>query len=213
SEGAGARGLENQRRGSVGDQRSLRDRADDRDEGAGHQPRQDQRQWRRLRARPSDRRLGRARAGDAACGDGSAKRQARRRLAVHRRRRRHRPLRGAGGNLERVLVHFEKEAGFCGAYGSPFTSELARAAAEDIKAGGPTAALVADWPPNPRADVVALRLAGALHAAVLTGRDPALAALYPGHAARWRMAEVWRAARACLARECDWVRAFMRSPP
>ena len=116
-------------------------------------------------------------------------------------------------SLERVLAHFEEQAGFCAAYGSPFTSELARAAAEDIKAGGPTAALVADWPTNPRADVVALRLAGALHAAVLTGRDPALAALYPGHAARWRMAEVWPAARAFLAREGDWVRAFMRSPP
>lgn len=116
-------------------------------------------------------------------------------------------------SLERILAHFEEQAGFCKEYGSPFTAELSLRAAEDIRVGGPTAGLVADWPTNPRADVVALRLAGALHAAVLTGRDPVLAALYPGHAARWSMDDVWPAARAFLAREAVWTHAFMRSAP
>lgn len=116
-------------------------------------------------------------------------------------------------SLDRILAHFEEQAGFCTEYGSPFTGELMLRAAEDARAGGPTAALVADWPTNPRADVVGLRLAGALHAAVLTGRDPALAALYPGHAAHWRMDDVWPAARAFLARDADWVRVFLRSAP
>ena len=49
--------------------------------------RQGQRQRRRLRARPSHRRVGRAHPRHAAGGAGSARRQARRRLPVHRRRR------------------------------------------------------------------------------------------------------------------------------
>ncbi|HRO02982.1 MAG TPA: DUF2332 domain-containing protein [Terricaulis sp.] len=116
-------------------------------------------------------------------------------------------------SLDRVLGHFEEQASFCAAYGSPFTSALLLHAAEDIRAGGPTSALVADWSTNPRADALGLRLAGALHAAVLNGRDPALAVLYPPHRAEWRMEEIWPAARAFLMREHDWVRAFLRSPP
>jgi NAD(P)-dependent dehydrogenase (short-subunit alcohol dehydrogenase family) len=51
----------------------------------GFDPRQAQRQWRRDRARPSDRRLGRARAGHAALRDAEARRQEGPRDAVHRR--------------------------------------------------------------------------------------------------------------------------------
>lgn len=116
-------------------------------------------------------------------------------------------------SLDRVLDHFEEQARFCTEYGSPFTGELILRAADDIRAGGPTAALVADWPTNPRADVVGLRLAGALHAAVLTRRDPVLAALYPGYVAAWRMDDVWPVARAFLAREQDWVRGFLQWAP
>lgn len=116
-------------------------------------------------------------------------------------------------SVERVLAHFDEQAGFCTAYGSPFTGALITRLRGDIADGGPTAALVAAWPANPRADVVALRLTGALHAAVLTGRDTALAALYPGHAPAWRMDDVWPAARAFIARDADWVRAFLRSAP
>jgi hypothetical protein len=116
-------------------------------------------------------------------------------------------------SLDRVLAHFEEQAGFCTAYGSPFTGALILRAAEDIRAGGPSAALVADWPTNPRADAVALRLAGALHAAVLTGRDPALAALYPAQTPDGRMDDVWPVAHAFLARDGDWVRDFLKSPP
>lgn len=116
-------------------------------------------------------------------------------------------------SLDRVLGHFEEQARFCTEYGSPFTGELCLRAAEDIRAGGPVAALVADWPTNPRTDALALRLAGALHAAVLTGRDSALAALYPAQQPNWRMDDVWPAARAFIARESDWTRAFLQSPP
>jgi hypothetical protein len=116
-------------------------------------------------------------------------------------------------SLERILAHFREQAAFCTSYGSPFTGELINAMADDIESGGPTAALVGDWPTNPRADALSLRLAGALHAAVLTGRDAALAALYPGYAAAWRTSDVWPVARAFLDRERVWVAEFIRSAP
>jgi hypothetical protein len=115
--------------------------------------------------------------------------------------------------VERILAHFDEQAGFCTAYGSPFTGELIARMRDDIAAGGPTAAIVGEWPTNPRADALSLRLAGALHAAVLTGRDKALAALYPALAPNWRMDAVWPVARDFLARDGAWVREFIRSPP
>jgi hypothetical protein len=114
---------------------------------------------------------------------------------------------------ERVLAHFEEQARFCTAYGSPFTGQLIEHMARDLEGGGPIARLVGDWPSNPRVDVVALRLTGALHAAVLTGRDPALAALYPTTCADWRMDDIWPVARAFLEREREWVSAFIQSAP
>ena len=61
----------------------------------GWNPRDRQRQWRGDRPRPPDRRLGRARAGDAALRDAEARRQARPRHALHRRRHGHRHVRRA----------------------------------------------------------------------------------------------------------------------
>lgn len=116
-------------------------------------------------------------------------------------------------SLERVLAHFREQAAFCTSYGSSFTGDLINAMADDLESGGPTAALVAQWPTNPRADALSLRMAGALHAAVLTGRDPALAALYPGHVQEWRISDVWPVARAFLERERAWVAGFIRSAP
>jgi hypothetical protein len=112
-----------------------------------------------------------------------------------------------------LLDHFTEQAGFCEAFGSPFTARLVEALGRDLAAGGPTAALVADWPGSPRADAVSLRLAGALHAAALAGRDPALAAEYPAARPAWDAEAVWRTARAFLARERGWVADFVRSPP
>ncbi len=114
---------------------------------------------------------------------------------------------------DRIAAHFREQAGFCTEYGSPFTGQLCERFASDLEAGGPIAALTAGWSADPRADVVGLRLAGALHAAALTGRDPALASLYPTQNPAWRMDELWPVARAFLEREQAWVRAFIQSPP
>jgi hypothetical protein len=89
-------------------------------------------------------------------------------------------VQGGAMTTEPILAHFREQAMFCTAYGSPFTGQLINCMADDIAAGGPVAKLVAGWPSNPRADALSLRLAGALHAAVLTGKDFELAAAYPG---------------------------------
>ena len=115
--------------------------------------------------------------------------------------------------IAKLSGHFREQAGYCDEYGSPFTARLMEAMAADLDAGGPVRDLVGAWRTNPRADALALRLAGALHAAVLTGRDPALAALYPKARDDWRMDDVWPAARAFLKREHDWVAGFITSPP
>jgi len=116
-------------------------------------------------------------------------------------------------SLERVLAHFDEQGAFCTLYGSPFTGELIARMRQDIVDGGPMAALVDGWPTNPRGDALALRFTGALHAAVLMNRDPALVSAYPGVNAAWRMDDVWPVARAFLAREQAWVADFVKSAP
>jgi len=112
-----------------------------------------------------------------------------------------------------VLEEFRLQSRFCGEFGSPFTEQLLTRCADDIEAGGIVAKLTDGWLGHPRADAVSLRLAGALHAAGLTGRDTALAAEYPGSRADWVMDRVWPLARGFLTREEAYVRGFMTSPP
>jgi hypothetical protein len=114
---------------------------------------------------------------------------------------------------ENVLAHFREQAMFCTEYGSPFTGGLIEHMATDIEADGPTARLVAGWHTDARADALSLRLAGALHAAVLTARDDALAAAYPKPTPDWSMDQIWPLARAFLEREQAWVRDFIKSAP
>ena len=62
---------------------------------------------------------------------------------------------------------------------------------------------VATWPGDCRADALALRLTGALHALVLTGRAPALAAVYPPHDGMATDAALLTAALAALESEAN----------
>ena len=80
---------------------------------------------------------------------------------------------------------FAEQARWCDRLGSPFTAALLRFLAEDLEGGGVMRALLPRWAGNPLSDVVPLRLAGALHALVLTGADGGLAACYPPQATRF----------------------------
>lgn len=78
-----------------------------------------------------------------------------------------------------VAEHFEQQAKACEAMGSPFTAILCRTAIRVLDETTRTGRRVLHWPGDPRADALALRLCGALHALVLNGDDAALAAHYP----------------------------------
>lgn len=115
--------------------------------------------------------------------------------------------------MSEIAEALREQSVWCERLGSPFTAQLMERLAADHKGGGPVAALVADWSADPRRDALGLRIAGALHAAVLTGRDEALAAGYPRREEPADMDRVWNAARDFLTRDGEWVRAFLALPP
>ena len=75
--------------------------------------------------------------------------------------------------------------------------------------------LLPDWTAGPPAtDLVPLRLAGGLHALALSGRHPALTALYPPAAERLRRRRRWcRCCAACWSTRPGCCAAFLASAP
>jgi hypothetical protein len=78
-----------------------------------------------------------------------------------------------------LLQALALQAGACERLGSPFTARVLRALGASLERDGALAALLADWHLPPVPSALALRLAGALHALVLDGAAPGLAAFYP----------------------------------
>ena len=113
----------------------------------------------------------------------------------------------------KIVDHFVEQAEWCDALGSPFTAALQRKFADDYRSGGPIAVICGDWATNPRKDALGLRLAGALHHAVLSGTSPELAELYPKGETDWDMEAIWPRAEAWLTANVEAVRAFIQSPP
>lgn len=106
-----------------------------------------------------------------------------------------------------------QQAIWCTAFDSPFTAALCETMAADYEAGGIIADLTQGWMTHPIQDALALRLAGALHAIVLTDPDGSLAQVWPQQGRAWSMAEAWPVARATLRERESWARAFLKSPP
>ncbi|MFB2593379.1 DUF2332 domain-containing protein [Paracoccus sp. p4-l81] len=78
---------------------------------------------------------------------------------------------------------FLSQAQSCEALGSPFMARLMRLMADHWPGDTALAARVAAWPGriDSAGDSLPLRIAGGLHALVLSGQDSALAAVYPPH--------------------------------
>ncbi len=112
-----------------------------------------------------------------------------------------------------ITALFREQAKLCDRLGSPFMAELMARCADDIEAGGPTAAFIEGHADRPAEDVLTLRVAGALHAAALSRRDEALASAYASIADGLNMDVVWRAVREYLAKIEPWARAFLDIPP
>ncbi len=107
-------------------------------------------------------------------------------------------------------AHFRDQAVWCETLGSPFTAALLRRAADAFAAIGDLFSFRDDWRPH---DASALRFAGALNAAVITGRAPALAALYPAPGRAADIDRVWPEALRVLAADRDWIVAFLHQAP
>ena len=109
-----------------------------------------------------------------------------------------------------VASVFRTQARSSAELGSPFMARLHTLFAERLAPGTPITDRLFDWPGDMGAGggVVPVRLAGALHALVLDGTDPALAAVY-ADPARLDDDALWAAISAAMARHeariLDWL--------
>ena len=116
----------------------------------------------------------------------------------------------------RVRDAFRAQADACRKLGSPFTARLCALAARRLSASeGAVAARILAWPgpPGPAGDSVPLRVAGALHALVLTGACAELAAVYPPHHAAADDAALWGAVRAACRSRAAFILERLDSAP
>lgn len=112
----------------------------------------------------------------------------------------------------RVRRAFVGQAEHCERMGSPFTALLCRLAAKRLDTRDTVGAAILGWPSHPGNDALPLRFAGALHALVLSGRAPKLAALYPPHKLP-PADQLWATVLETMAAESDFILATLRSPP
>ncbi|MES3082589.1 DUF2332 domain-containing protein [Sphingomonas faeni] len=75
---------------------------------------------------------------------------------------------------------FDIQAGYCTAMDAPITARVCTALADALERDSETGRRVLDWPGEPVADALALRLVGGLHALHRAGVDPALSAVFSG---------------------------------
>ncbi|MDR3035413.1 MAG: DUF2332 domain-containing protein [Kitasatospora sp.] len=119
-------------------------------------------------------------------------------------------------SFDHAVAMFQHQADACAELGSPLSAALLRRAAGDLAAGGPCAAAIAGHEDAPGPTAVALRLLGAVHALVLSGRAPDLAAHYPDAGGRFDPADPdapWPAFRAAVAAHLPFVREWLTRPP
>lgn len=109
---------------------------------------------------------------------------------------------------------FARQSQACAELGSPFTARLMRLAGEALAPGGAVADRILGWPGDagPGGDSVPLRLAGALHALVLSGRDDRLEAVYADPAA-FDDGALWEAIAGAVGRHEAEILGWLDSPP
>lgn len=116
-------------------------------------------------------------------------------------------------SLESLLTAFHLQAGLCRHFDSPFYADLMAAARDDVEAGGPVHALVADWCGDPIRGFLPLRVFGAVHDRVLSGAAPDLAAHYPTAGGRADAQAAWPGFRDRVARDGELLRPWLERFP
>jgi hypothetical protein len=106
------------------------------------------------------------------------------------------------------LLRFQSAA--CGYVGSPLYEDLLARAAEDYERGGPTLRVLAGHEDDPKDSALALRLMGAVHRLVLTGRAPDLAERYA--AGDGDGERTWEVFRQTLEERLEELRPLVERP-
>jgi hypothetical protein len=114
---------------------------------------------------------------------------------------------------DRIRASFRDQAANCAALGSPFTARLLRLLAEDLDPATEVGARVLNWPsdPSPKADALALRLAGGLNYLARSGQAPALTAAYAAPLSE--DAEFLRPFRAAMQDHAGFLLHWLNSAP
>ncbi len=106
------------------------------------------------------------------------------------------------------------QADACRGLGSPLYGDLLTRAADDASAGGPVAEVLGGHEDDPGPSALALRLMGGVHALVLAGEAPRLAAAYPSAGGRYVDADAtWRAFLEVVRERADDLRPWLDLPP
>ncbi len=115
---------------------------------------------------------------------------------------------GASPTPDRVAEAFRWQAGVMERLGAPGSAAIVRRCADDVLAGGAVAEIVAGWEGRPAQDALALRLLGAVHAIVLDGRAPELAAFCAtaGGTRSLQSGDAWEAFRGVVRERADEIR-------
>lgn len=112
-----------------------------------------------------------------------------------------------------IRQSFRIQARACADLGSPFTARLCLLMADRLDDATPVGERLLTWPGDPsgKADALALRIAGCLHALVLEGLSPALAACYPPATASDDA--LWAACLSAFTTRGDVLLERLDSPP
>jgi hypothetical protein len=108
---------------------------------------------------------------------------------------------------------FFEQAQACAALGSPFTAALLEGLGADIALGGAAFKLVRGRLDRAVGDAIALRVAGALHAAALSNRDPGLVEAFPSDKKPGNAKAALKAALAAFQKDRAWYEGFLAHAP
>lgn len=108
---------------------------------------------------------------------------------------------------------FEGQIAACRQLGSPFTAELLDILLRQAQRGGVLAEMLAAWSGDPVADALLLRLAGSLHALVLSEATPGLKACYPGGPLEGDGQALQAAVDSALVEHRTHIEHYLLSPP
>jgi hypothetical protein len=115
---------------------------------------------------------------------------------------------GAGAAREWVVQLLEVQARWCETLGSPLYARLLRAAADDVRAGGPVWSVLGAHADATVASALPLRFLGAVHRLVLAGEAPSLVPFYPSAGGAADGEGAWPAFREVVAGASERLRTM-----